>query len=99
MARKKIEPNISYDDQRSCYYVYMDYGTDERGTRIRRYKTFSSLQQARKALRDFHAERALNENVTPQKLTLEADDDRFDEIVEEAAKACRKGEPDCTLVR
>lgn len=34
-----------------------------------------------------------------QKLTLEADDDRFDEIVEEAAKACRKVEPDCTLVR
>ena len=33
-----------------------------------------------------------------QKLTLEADDDRFDEIVEEAAKACRKVEPDCTLV-
>lgn len=34
-----------------------------------------------------------------QKLTLEADDERFDEIVEEAAKACRKVEPDCTLVR
>ena len=34
-----------------------------------------------------------------QKLTLEADDDRFDEIVEEAAKACRKVEPDWTLVR
>lgn len=71
MARRKIEPNISYDDQRGCYYVYMDYGTDESGTRIRHYKTFPNLQAARKALREFHAERAVNQDVTPQKLTLE----------------------------
>ena len=33
-----------------------------------------------------------------QKLTLEADDDRFDQIVKEAVKACRKVEPDCEIV-
>ncbi len=33
-----------------------------------------------------------------QKLTLEADDDRFDEIAAQAAKLCKKIEPDCRLV-
>ncbi len=34
-----------------------------------------------------------------QKLTLAADDARFDEIVAKAAKACRKVEPDCEILR
>ena len=33
-----------------------------------------------------------------QKLTLEADDDKFDEIVKEAAKIIKKIEPDCRIV-
>ena len=32
-----------------------------------------------------------------QKLTLEADDARFDEIVREMVKICRKVEPDCEI--
>ena len=32
-----------------------------------------------------------------QRLTLEADDDKFDEIVKQAVKICRKVEPDCTV--
>ena len=32
-----------------------------------------------------------------QKLTLDADDDRFDEILQEAVKVCRRVEPDCTI--
>lgn len=34
-----------------------------------------------------------------QKLTLEADDDRFDEILEQAEQLCRKVEPDCRIIR
>ncbi len=34
-----------------------------------------------------------------QKLTLDAQDERFDEILEEAARACKKIEPDCTILR
>ena len=34
-----------------------------------------------------------------QKLTLEADDTRFDDIVEEAVWVCRKIEPDCVIQR
>ena len=37
-------------------------------------------------------------NFLSQKLTLEADDDRFDEIAAQAAKLCKKIEPDCQLV-
>ena len=33
-----------------------------------------------------------------QKMTIEADDDRFGEIVKEAVKVCKKVEPDCEIV-
>ena len=33
-----------------------------------------------------------------QKLTLDADDDRFDEILQQAVKVCKKVEPDCTIL-
>ena len=39
-----------------------------------------------------------NINFFAQKLTLEADDDRFDEIVKECAKICRRIEPDCRII-
>jgi len=34
-----------------------------------------------------------------QKLTLEADDARFEEILEQAAQICRKVEPDCRIIK
>lgn len=34
-----------------------------------------------------------------QKLTLEADDSRFEAIVDEAVKVCKRIEPDCIIVR
>lgn len=34
-----------------------------------------------------------------QKLTVEADDDRFEEIMDQVVKVCRKVEPDCEIVR
>ncbi len=33
-----------------------------------------------------------------QKMTIEAEDARFDEIVQKAVKACKKVEPDCQIV-
>ena len=33
-----------------------------------------------------------------QELTLDADDARFEEILQQAVKACKKVEPDCTIV-
>lgn len=34
-----------------------------------------------------------------QRLTIEADDDRFEEIMAEVVKVCKKVEPDCTIER
>ena len=37
-------------------------------------------------------------NFLMQKLTIEGDDARFQEIVQEAVKVCKKIEPDCQVV-
>ena len=37
-------------------------------------------------------------NFLTQKMTVDADDARFDEIMQKAVKVCRKIEPDCTIV-
>ncbi len=34
-----------------------------------------------------------------QKLTIEADDARFDAIMDETVRVCKKIEPDCTIAR
>lgn len=53
MARKKVETNISYDDARQVYYVCMDHGADENGRRVKCYRTYPTLAQARRGLREF----------------------------------------------
>ena len=37
-------------------------------------------------------------NFLTQKLTLEADEERFDEIIKKAVKVCKKIEPDCRII-
>lgn len=37
-------------------------------------------------------------NFMAQRLTIEADDANFDEIMKRVVKTCRKIEPDCTIV-
>ena len=34
-----------------------------------------------------------------QKLTIEADESRFDSIMDEVVKVCRRVEPDCEILR
>ncbi|MBQ0125261.1 MAG: cation transporter [Clostridiales bacterium] len=34
-----------------------------------------------------------------QKMIIEGDDSRFEKIVDEAVKVCRKVEPDCKIIR
>lgn len=75
MARKAVERNIAYDDQRKLYYVSMELGRDENGKRIKQYRTFPTLAAARNGLRDFHAglerERELERKLVPaQELDL-----------------------------
>ena len=34
-----------------------------------------------------------------QKMMVDAEDDRFDEIMDEVEKVCARGEPDCKILR
>ena len=38
-------------------------------------------------------------NFLTQRLAVEADEERFEEIMDEIAKACRRVEPDCKILR
>ena len=70
MARKKVERNISFDDQRGLYYVNMDLGLDASGKRMRQYRTFPTLSAARTGLRDFIAHREQEQQTPRHQLTL-----------------------------
>lgn len=70
MARKTIEKNIAYDDERKLYYVTMDYGKDEHGKRIKVTKTFKDKKSAKKALLEFGANKAKNNLVIPNSVLL-----------------------------
>ncbi|MCX4362865.1 MAG: heavy metal-associated domain-containing protein [Clostridia bacterium] len=41
----------------------------------------------------------INVNFLTQRMTIEADDARFDEIMEQVVKTCKKVEPDCKIIR
>ena len=71
MGRIKCERNISYDERRDLYYVYMDLGSDATGQRCRQYRTYSNLNAARKALRQFTTDRDRQNAVPRSPVTLE----------------------------
>lgn len=50
-------------------------------------------------IRKLEGVNSANINFLTQKLTLDADDDRFDSILDEAERIIKKIEPDCVLVR
>ena len=51
------------------------------------------------AIRKLEGVNAANVNFLTQKLTLDADDARYDAILDEAERIIKKIEPDCVLVR
>lgn len=50
------------------------------------------------AIRKIDGVKNVSVSFMTQKLTLEADDEVFDKVLKEAAKVCRKIEPDCRIV-
>lgn len=42
---------------------------------------------------------SVNVSFIAQKLTIEADDDKFEEIMDKVVKTCKKVEPDCVILR
>jgi copper chaperone CopZ len=49
-------------------------------------------------IRKLEGVKEVNINFFAQKMIIEAEDDRFDEIMKQAVKLCKKIEPDCTIV-
>ena len=49
------------------------------------------------AIRRIEGVRDVRVNFLTQKITLDAEDERYDDICAQAAKACRKIEPDCRV--
>ena len=49
-------------------------------------------------IREIKGVRDCSVSYMTQKMTLEADDDVFDDVLKKAVKLCRKIEPDCTII-
>lgn len=50
------------------------------------------------AVREIEGVTFVSVSFMTQKMILEADDDKFGDIVKKAVKVCRKIEPDCTII-
>ena len=72
MARRKVEKNIAYDDERKLYYVYLTYGKDAAGKYRREAKTASSKREAQQILRRHNKAKEAGIAVMPAKNTLVA---------------------------
>ena len=51
------------------------------------------------AIKKIEGVKDANVSFMMQKITIEADDDRFDQIMEQVVEVCRKVEPDCVINR
>lgn len=71
MARITIEKSIAFDDEKKLYYVTFDYGKDENGKRQKPTKTYNSKSEAKKALKEFEANKTKGMLVMPKKTTLQ----------------------------
>ena len=69
MARKRIEKNLAFDEEKGRYYVYFDYGSDSSGRR-RGSQTFRELETAREALCQFELRRLQHRLRAPVRMTV-----------------------------
>lgn len=51
------------------------------------------------AIKNIEGVKSASISFMTQKLVLEADDDRFEAVLDEAKRACKKFEPDCVILR
>ena len=71
MSRKKVERNISFDDQRKVYYINLDFGADpETGKQVKQTKTATKITEARSILRRHETDRDKGLTVLPKSLTV-----------------------------
>lgn len=55
-------------------------------------------QKMEDAIRKIDGVQNANVSFMMQKMTIEAEEGRFDEIMQEVVKVCRKVEPDCQIL-
>lgn len=70
MARKTIEKNLSYDDEKGLYYACFNYGTGPDGRRDRRVRTFACREEAALALEQFRQGGGAGPDGDPARMTL-----------------------------
>ncbi len=51
------------------------------------------------AIKNIEGVKSASISFMTQKLVLEADDDRFEAVLDEVQHACKKFEPDCVILR
>lgn len=51
------------------------------------------------AIKNIEGVKSASISFMTQKLVLEADDDRFEAVLDEAQHTCKKFEPDCVILR
>lgn len=51
------------------------------------------------AIKNIEGVKSASISFMTQRLVLEADDDRFEAVLDEAQHACKKFEPDCVILR
>ena len=51
------------------------------------------------AIKNIEGVKSASISFMTQKPVLEADDDRFEAVLDEAQRACKKFEPDCVILR
>lgn len=72
VARKKVkdESNIYYDEERNLYYVSFNYGKDDNGKNIRKFKSYTNIKVAKKELAQFSKDKLKQEIVIPKEDTI-----------------------------
>lgn len=70
MARKKVHPNIAYDDVKGTYYVTLYYGLDENGKPKKSSKTAKTISEAKRILKEHESQRTTGTSCAPSSLTL-----------------------------
>ncbi len=70
MARKRIQKNLAYDDQKKLYYAYFDHGAAPDGSRLRSTKTYADREAAVLALAQFEAARLSGALPVPSRMTV-----------------------------
>ena len=70
MARKRVERNLAFDEEKGLYYACFDYGRDGTGRRVRQTKCFRDRTAAQEALCQFELKRQRRQLQLPSRLTV-----------------------------